>query len=283
MTDTAIRPDRQLRVLDLFSGIGGFSLGLERAGMRTVAFCEIDPYCRKVLRRHWPEVPIYEDVRTLTADALERDGIAVDFVCGGFPCQDVSGAGKRAGISGSRSGLFRELVRTLRMVRPKGALLENVAALLHRGMGDVLGELADSGLRVEWDCIPAYAVGAPHNRDRVWIVAYPDPRQQPERLVSSVRRRGQGPGTGTENGNDADANGQWKLQPGWCFHDFWGRPFYRGTGGDEWRTHWLDRLGALRGMDDGVSRRLDEARPLGNAVVPQIPEIIGRAILGAMQ
>ena len=95
-----------LRVLDLFSGIGGFSLGLERAGMSTVAFCEIDPFCRAVLAQHWPEVPIYDDVTTLTADTLARDGIDVDVICGGFPCQDISHAGKGAGIEGARSGLW---------------------------------------------------------------------------------------------------------------------------------------------------------------------------------
>ncbi len=97
-----------MRVLDLFSGIGGFSLGLERAGMRTVAFCEIEEYPRQVLAKHWPNVPIYDDVRTLDADTLRRDGIAVDVICGGFPCQDVSFAGKRAGLEGARSGLWGE-------------------------------------------------------------------------------------------------------------------------------------------------------------------------------
>jgi DNA (cytosine-5)-methyltransferase 1 len=101
-----------LRVLDLFSGIGGFSLGLERTGgFETVAFCEIDPFCRRVLAKHWPDVPIYEDVRTLTADALSRDGIAADVICGGFPCQDISWAGRQAGLDGERSGLWSEIAR----------------------------------------------------------------------------------------------------------------------------------------------------------------------------
>src|SRR5512139_1178725 len=100
-----------LRVLDLFSGIGGFSLGLERAGMRTVAFCEIDPYARAVLRKHWPDVPCYEDVRTLTADRLAGDGIHPTVITAGFPCQDISVAGKGAGLAGARSGLWREVAR----------------------------------------------------------------------------------------------------------------------------------------------------------------------------
>jgi DNA (cytosine-5)-methyltransferase 1 len=102
-----MRDEEPVRVLDLFSGIGGFSVGLERAGMRTVAFCEIDPFCRRVLAKHWPGVPCYEDVRALTAQSLSGDGIGpVDVIAGGFPCQDVSFAGKRAGLEGARSGLW---------------------------------------------------------------------------------------------------------------------------------------------------------------------------------
>lgn len=272
----------KLRVLDLFSGIGGFSLGLERTGgFETVAFCEIEPYPRAVLKKHWPGVPCYDDVRTLTADTLARDGIAVDVICGGFPCQDVSKAGKRAGISGARSGLFWELVRAVRLVRPKYTILENVADLVHRGMGDVLGGLAESGLRVEWDCISARDVGAPHFRDRIWIVAYPDVREQQERAVSSDGRRGKGKGKGKGVRGDANANGLRKLQPGWCFSHIWGRPFYGGANLVGWREHWRDRLGALCRMDDGVSRRLDEAKPIGNSLLPDIPELIGKAILEA--
>lgn len=162
-----------LNVLDLFSGIGGFSLGLEwTGGFRTVAFCEIEPYCQAVLRKHWPDVPIYDDVRTLTADTLRRDGIAVDVICGGFPCQDLSFAGKRAGLEGARSGLWAEYARLIGEVRPRFVIVENVPGLLSLGMGRVLGDLAALGYDAVWDCIPAAAVGAPHLRDRVWIVGY---------------------------------------------------------------------------------------------------------------
>src|SRR5512139_1947664 len=162
-----------MRVLDLFSGIGGFSLGLERAGMRTVAFCEIEPFCRAVLRKHWPDIPIYEDVRSLTAERLAADGISVDVICGGFPCQDISVAGKGAGIEGGRSGLWSEYARIIGELRPRYVIVENVAALLGRGLDRVLGDLAEIGYDAEWHCIPASYVGAPHRRDRVWIVAYP--------------------------------------------------------------------------------------------------------------
>src|SRR3954469_20173895 len=134
-----------MRVLDLFSGIGGFSLGLERAGMRTVAFCEIEPYCRAVLAKHWPHVPCYTDIRELTAARLAADGIGVDVICGGFPCQDISVAGKGAGLAGERSGLWFEYARLIGEIRPRYVVVENVAALLVRGMDDVLGSLATFG------------------------------------------------------------------------------------------------------------------------------------------
>ncbi len=163
-----------LNVLDLFSGIGGFSLGLERTGgFQTVAFCEIEPFPRAVLKEHWPDVPCYEDVRTLTADQLRSDGIAVDVICGGFPCQDISYAGGGAGLEGARSGLWSEIARLVSELRPQYVIVENVSALLSRGLGRVLGDLAEIGYDAEWHCIPASAVGAPHRRDRIWIIAYP--------------------------------------------------------------------------------------------------------------
>ena len=163
----------KLRVLDLFSGIGGFSLGLERTGgFETVAFCEIDPFCQRVLAKHWPEVPCYEDVCTLNADTLARDGIGIDVICGGFPCQDVSHAGKRAGLEGARSGLWSEYARIIGELRPRFVLVENVPGLLSLGMGTVLGDLSALGYDAVWDCVSAASVGAPHRRDRVWIIAH---------------------------------------------------------------------------------------------------------------
>jgi DNA (cytosine-5)-methyltransferase 1 len=160
--------NEKFRVLDLFSGIGGFSLGLERTGgFETVAFCENNRFCQQVLAKHWPGIPLHPDVET-----LEPIRGSADVVVGGFPCQDVSRAGKRAGLSGERSGLYRELVRALRLVRPKHAIVENVAALLADGMGTVLGDMAESGFDLEWDCVPACTLGAPHERDRVYIVAH---------------------------------------------------------------------------------------------------------------
>ena len=156
-----------LRLLDTFSGIGGFSLAARwLGGFETVQFVERDPYCQRVLAKHWPTVPIHNDICTFNPER----GTA-DVVVGGFPCQDISIAGEGAGLAGSRSGLFYELLRVVRLVGPRYVVLENVAAITHRGMDAVLGALAEAGYDAEWACIPAAAVGACHQRDRWWCVA----------------------------------------------------------------------------------------------------------------
>lgn len=159
-----------LRVGSLFSGAGLCDLGLSWAGFRHQWFCEIDPFCRSVLARHWPGTPIYNDVCSLNGAGLPP----VDVLCGGFPCQDVSGAGARAGIKqGTRSGLWYEYARLIREIRPKYAIIENVRGLLSRSIEIVLQDLADIGYDAEWEVLPAAALGAPHHRERVFIVAYP--------------------------------------------------------------------------------------------------------------
>lgn len=163
----------------LFAGIGGFDLGFERAGFETRWQVEIDPFCRKVLAKHFPNAERYEDVRTSGAANLGR----VDVICGGFPCQDISQAGNRAGITGSRSGLWTDACRIISELRPRFALLENVGALLWPirrpslteavPIGTVLGDLSEIGYDAEWDVISAADMGLPHLRERVWIIAYP--------------------------------------------------------------------------------------------------------------
>lgn len=175
-----------MNVLDLFSGIGGFSLGLERAGMKTVAFCEVDKKCQQVLKKHWPGVPIFDDVSTLKGEDIEE---TVDVICGGFPCQDISLAGKGAGLEGERSGLWTEFHRLIKEIKPKYAIIENVSALRSRGLDQVLREISEIGYDAEWHCITAASVGAPHRRDRIWIVAYPHNKRLEGREWNDQRER----------------------------------------------------------------------------------------------
>jgi len=246
----------KLRVLDLFSGIGGFSLGLERTGgFETVAFCEVDERARSVLRKHWPSVPCFPDVRHLTGGALAAQSIAVDVICGGFPCQDISVSGLGAGIHGDRSGLWFEYARLVGELRPEFVIVENVAELLNRGIGDVLGSLAALGYDAVWDCIPAAFVGAPIIRDRVWLLAVPE-------------------------------CSRWKG----CFEHFSALSFARQTstlGSDPFAGARDALAGDLSDIciDHGFSVTMERARigQFGNAVVPQIPELIGRAILQSME
>jgi DNA (cytosine-5)-methyltransferase 1 len=308
-----------MNLLDLFSGIGGFSLGLERAGFRTVAFCEIDPFCRSVLAKHWPGVPIYDDVRELDAARLRADGIdRIDAICGGFPCQDISTAGKGAGLDGERSGLWREYARLIGDLRPGHAIVENVGALRGRGLAAVLADLAALGYDAEWHAIPAAAVGAPHLRDRVWIVASAANADGIDLRLEPGRRNGPHGAGALQPGGDGPAGADPDTPSIRCGHrargaaDLSGResiPHRVGrvavdgtaahtTGGRRAQLRGLfgplaralaaasapwERTAEppLCGLDDGLPSRL--ARPrlkaLGNAVVPQIPELIGRAIL----
>lgn len=285
----------KLRVLDLFSGIGGFSLGLERTGgFETVAFCEIEDYPRRVLARHWPEVPCYDDVRTLTANTLRRDGIAVDVICGGFPCQDISSAGNQAGMDGARSGLWSEIARLTGELRPQFVIVENVSALLSGPteqpggwFGRVLGDLAALGYDAEWHCIPAASVGAPHRRDRVWIVAYPHVENTAsKRCCRPGIQRGLAGRTKTVGASEAVANteqpgleGQQRTKLASCAGPRF--PIDVGSGrarlgADQWGVE--PDVGRVA---DGVPNRTHRIAALGNAVVPQIPELIGQAILTA--
>jgi len=170
----------KMKTLDLFSGIGGFSLGLESTGaFRTVAFCEIEPFCQRVLRYHWPEVPIFGDIHELTKQKLEEVGIesgTIDMVCGGFPCQPFSCAGKRRGKEDDRY-LWPEMLRVVKEIRPRWVFGENVANIVSMALDNVLSDLESEGYETAAFVVPACAVGAPHRRDRVWILAYSDGRQ----------------------------------------------------------------------------------------------------------
>lgn len=181
-----------MKMLDLFSGIGGMSLAAEWAGIETVAFCEIEPYCQQVLKKHWPDVPIYNDVRELTRERLEQDGVigdgrTIDLICGGYPCQPFSIAGKRRGAEDDRH-LWPEMFRLVRELRPTWVVGENVAGHVSLGLDDVLSDLESEGYTCRAFVVPAAAVGAPHRRDRVFVVAYTENRQQQELSTGDHRR-----------------------------------------------------------------------------------------------
>jgi DNA (cytosine-5)-methyltransferase 1 len=273
-----------MRVGSLFSGIGGFDLGLERCGMEIVWQVENEPYCRKVLAKHWPNVPCYEDIHDVGAHNLEE----VDVICGGFPCQPVSTAGKQRGQDDER-WLWPEFARILRELRPRYALVENVPGLLVRGMGDVLRDLAAAGYDAEWGCISAASVGAPHLRKRIFVIAHTDSgelRDEPRGWNGSSGSGASVVGHDGEEGVVAhtDSGGREVFgvaQPrriegarrgvtDGCSED--GRLKYT-TG----REHWAVES-SLGRVAHGVSHRVDRLRALGNAIVPQVAEWIGRRL-----
>jgi DNA (cytosine-5)-methyltransferase 1 len=167
-----------VKVLDLFSGIGGFSLGLERAGMTTIAFCELDPFCRAVLRKHWPTVPIHEDITKLEGAPYAG---SIDVICGGFPCQPFSQAGQRRGASDDRH-LWPHMFRCVGDILPAWVIGENVIGLESMGLDDCCADLESLGYDVQTFDIPACGVGANHRRHRLWIVAH----AQGERLEGGL-------------------------------------------------------------------------------------------------
>ena len=231
-----------MMVGSLFTGIGGFDLGLERAGCTIKWQVEHDPYCNRVLRKHWPHVVRYGDIRTVEWALVEP----VDLICGGFPCQPVSVAGKRQGTADVR-WLWPEFARCLRVLRPRYVLIENVPGLLTNGFGVVLGDLAALGYDAEWDVLSAAAFGAPHLRKRVWIVADATQVRRGQEYPNAGRAS-EGTTAAEERGRPADS-GWWEVEPD------------------------VDRV------VDGISHRVDRLRGLGNAVVPQIVEWIGRHIV----
>ncbi len=230
----------------LFAGIGGFDLGFERSGMQCKWQVEIDDYATKVLEKHWPHVHRERDIRECGSHNLEP----VDVICGGFPCQDISSSGLRKGIDGDRSGLFFEAVRVARELRPRVMVLENVSALLIRGMDRVLGTLAAIGFDAEWHCIPAAAFGAPHLRDRVFVLAYSS-SFRPQRVNQS------------RGGKEIEREDR-RLQ------------FTRGNCGV--RGWWKVEPGLAR-VANGIPNRVDRIRALGNSLVPQIAEWIGSRVM----
>ena len=271
--------------LDLCAGIAGMTLGLERAGFNTIAFCEIDKHARKVLEKNYPEKPIFRDVKKLKyKDGTLFDDkkvlkVQVQTISAGFPCQDISVGGSQTGIGGSRSGLWKEIVRLIDEIGPKYAIIENVERLRKNGLGVVLNDLHKIGYDVEWHCITARAIGLPHQRDRIWIIAYPSRERQDERARQGRHLQANEDGT---NKKIHTKRKQCELKSGEIC-----TILSRGAIEDIKDTY-SDRFSTvrkIRRVTNGVPAGVDEARrkievdQLGNAVVPQMPEMIGKAIM----
>ena len=253
-----------LTIGSLFSGIGGMDIGFERAGFTIRWMCEIDPFCRRVLRKHWPEVPIYEDVRSLRGSSIEHPGV----LTGGFPCTDISVAGAGAGLDGDDSRLWWEMARLCREVRPRYVVLENSPMLTTRGLPAILGFFSEVGYDAEWTVISAAALGAPHLRERLFVVAYPDRQrqQQPEGVFSEEWRRARDgcPSRALRDADGTSANAYAET----CSS--------RQTTGES--SGWAAEPDVAR-VAHGVPLALDRRRGLGNAVVPQVAEYVARCIL----
>ena len=216
---------------------------------------EIDPWCRRVLAKQWPDVRRWDDVRTWP----QPDTEPVDLICGGFPCQDISNAGKRKGITGERSGLWKEFARILGVVRPGYALIENVSAILGRGLDTVLCDLAAIGFDAEWHCIPAAACGFFHLRKRIFVVAYPN-SQGRESVLGNFKAVCKN----TIRKEVRNVRSEFALESYRCLIE---------------RLGYDIRRPGISGKIDGIPHRVDRLTGLGNAVVPQVAELIGRMIL----
>lgn len=260
------------RIVSLCSGIGGLELGLERAGLgQVVVQVEIDAACRRVLARHWPEAVRHDDLRTWEGKV---PGAGPILLCAGFPCQPYSKAGRGLAEEDPRD-LWPAVARAIRLVGPQVVVLENVERLLQLGMGRVLGDLAALGFDAEWDCIPAASVGAPHLRDRVFLVAYAHgsgrlhrqdgidaaERRQPALSLSLI---------GGEAMADTDPTGCDRT----ALRQRWVAP-------SAWRGGWPAEPGVPR-VVDGVPSVLDEIRQYGNAVCPPAAEHVGRIVLARL-
>ncbi len=262
------RRSDDVRVGSLFSGIGGLDLGLERAGMEVVWQCEIDPFCQSVLRKHWPDVPCYGDIRD-----LDESVPPVDLIAGGFPCQPVSLAGKGKAQADER-WLWPEFVRVLGALRPDYVLVENVPGLASRGLWNVVADLAALGYDAEWDLVSAASVGAPHLRERLFVCAW-DRGSWP-----LADRSGFSGSTGREprilacEAGEAQDHGEQRKRSRNAADDC-------STGGGT-ADYWSVEPDVGR-VAYGVPVRMDRLRALGNAVVPQVAEWVGRKIMNVEQ
>lgn len=244
-----------LKVGSLFSGIGGFDVAARWMGWRTVWVSEIDQFCNVVLAHHFPDAPNHGDITAIDFTTVEP----VDVLVGGFPCQDISIAGRKEGITGSRSGLWKEYVRAICELRPRYVVVENVSAIRHNGIDTVLRDLAEVGYDAEWSCFGAENVGAPHKRERFWLLAYP--RSQ---CVADTFESGREGGIlGRENTEREGVVGHTGCSGAVCEQQ----------GQDWWATE--PNVGRVA---HGVPARVAQLRALGNAIVPQCASVVYQEI-----
>ena len=297
-----------LKLLDTFAGIGGFSYAAERlvGGFKTTQFIEIEPFCQKILNKHWPEVPIHDDITTFTAEPF-----SFDVITGGFPCQSISTAGKGEGITEtSKSGLWFQLIKTIRMVRPKYFVLENVSAILNNGLGIVLRDIYETGnYECQWCCIPSSSIGACHQRDRWFLLGIStDPNhygssstkesrsiektdggfEERQNATSNSERSSESKDsrniqlsitdTKGSKGNEYEierGDGKTRIQKVSRNRDRSENPYaWRFTEhrlNPNWRQYVSEPC--LRRGDDGLRNRVDRLKALGNSVVPQVAAI----------
>ena len=309
-----------MRVLDLFSGIGGFSLGLEACGMTTTAFCERDPYCQSILKKHWPKTPVHTDVRELDGKQYQN---SIDVVAGGFPCQPFSVAGKRLGSEDDRH-LWPEMLRIIRECRPRWVIGENVSGFVKMALDDVSSDLEGEGYAVRAFVLPAVAVEARHRRDRCFIIAHREDvayasgeglqRHGQEHQLRSFGEEEQVIGRGDvanphgerqlqQSGSEQEI-GRWSGDSGeeerdvahtigsrgetWLSGQEQGQEGHSGEFNHEgyqrpwWETggEWATEPSVGR-VADGVPNRVDRIKSLGNAVVPQLIQAIGELVIAA--
>ena len=286
-----------LRHLDLFSGLGGFSLGLEATGgFETVAFCDIEKFSRKVLKKHWPDVKQYKDIKELTYEQIKEDTLApIDIITGGYPCQPFSVAGSQRGEKDKRH-LWPEMFRLVKECKPTWVIGENVSGHIKLGLDTVLQDLESEGYTVRAFSISASSVGANHQRERVWIIAYANmenTRQHGRRIESTWNTESIGSGTSEETqwstnsnkingsgegatlvGESSDTNSQ-RLQGRRPEQQLRKDETERPTSWDGWWEFEPD----VGRVANGIPKRVDRLKGLGNSLVPAIPYIIGQSIL----
>ena len=286
-----------LRHLDLFSGLGGFSLGLEATGgFETVAFCDIEKFSRKVLKKHWPDVKQYKDIKELTYEQIKEDTLApIDIITGGYPCQPFSVAGSQRGEKDKRH-LWPDMFRLVKECKPTWVIGENVSGHIKLGLDTVLQDLESEGYTVRAFSISASSVGANHQRERVWIIAYANmenTRQHGRRIESTWNTESIGSGTSEETqwstnsnkingsgegatlvGESSDTNSQ-RLQGRRPEQQLRKDETERPTSWDGWWEFEPD----VGRVANGIPKRVDRLKGLGNSLVPAIPFIIGQSIL----